>query len=45
MDGAQVKQRNRYDYFSTNAQGAQGSQMKIESNADKKMMKKNSNEV
>ena len=29
---SQVKQRNRYDYFSSNAQGAQGSQMRIESN-------------
>ena len=26
-----VKQRNRFDYFSSNAQGAQGSQMRIES--------------
>jgi len=25
-----VKQRNRHDYFSTSAQGSQGSQMRIE---------------
>ena len=29
-----VKQRNRFDYFSSSTQGAQGSQMKIESEVD-----------
>ena len=35
-DDLRVKQRRQFDYFSSNAQGAQGSQMKIESNATKK---------
>lgn len=27
-----VKQRNRFEYFASNSQGSQGSQMRIESN-------------
>ena len=35
-DDLRVKQRGRFDYFKGNTQGAQGSQMKIESHVSKK---------